>query len=84
MSQESKRIVRGEATYGSDAWSLPLRHVNRACMTDGEGEGVTLLAVDLVRGGATYTVRLSIPATLDERARQVVELPGAPQPIRAG
>lgn len=66
LVKETMRIVRGEATYGSDTWLMPQCHLRAAQIVPGERERE--LQVCLQHAGVSELVRLPLPAELEERA----------------
>jgi hypothetical protein len=70
LVKETRRIVRGHSTYGSDAWLLPLQRLHTANVVSGQREPEVQLILE--HAGVTDMVRLPILPELAERALALV------------
>lgn len=75
LVKESVRIIRRQATYGTDAWIMPLGHLGSAHLLPRRRSDQVLLAIHLARARRAYSVRLPLPAALGEQARTLVLAP---------
>lgn len=66
LVKETKRIVQGHETYGSDTWIMPLKHLHTARIISEQEK--LYLQIALQHLGATEIVRLPLPPGLAERA----------------
>ncbi len=71
LVKETKRIVHGETTYGSDVWLMPSKCVRTACIVSGQREPEIQLTLGHM--GVTDVVRLPILPELAERALVLVK-----------
>jgi hypothetical protein len=69
LVKETKRIIRGHDTYGSDTWIMPLKHLHEAKVTS-EQENL-YLQIALKHLEVTEVVCLPLPP---ERAKQALAL----------
>lgn len=72
LIKETRRIVRREVTYGTDAWLMPLERLHAASIISGQREPEVQLTLE--HFGVTERVRLPV---LPELAERVLELVGA-------
>jgi hypothetical protein len=70
LVKETRRIVRRETTYGSDAWLMPLERLQTASIVSGEREREVQFTLEHL--GVTEVVRLPVPPELTERALALV------------
>ena len=66
LVKETVRIIRGQPTYGSDAWLMPLGHLRTVRLVSNGRERA--LQFHLEHASAAAVVRLPLPDGLDERA----------------
>ena len=70
LVKETKRLVRGQATYGSDAWVMPLAHVSEVKVVSGEQRPEVQMT--LKHGAITEVVHCTLLPELAERAQELV------------
>lgn len=70
LVKETKRLVRRQATYGSDAWVMPLEHVSEATIVSSKQRPV--LQITLKHGATTEVVQCPLLPELVERAQGLV------------
>ena len=70
LVKETKRLVRQQATYGSDAWILPLEHVSEVKVVSGEHRPEVQITLKL--GAITEVVQCPLLPELAERAQGLV------------
>lgn len=70
LVKETRRIVRGHPTYGSDAWLMPLQRLHMAHVVPGQREPEVQFTLEHV--GVTDVVRLPVLPELAERALALV------------
>jgi len=70
LVKESRRIVRGQMTYGSDAWLMPKARLRMATIVPGQREPKLQLTLEHL--GVTETVRLPVLPEYAERALVLV------------
>lgn len=66
LVKETMRIIRSQATHGSDAWLMPLGHLRTARLVSSEHGRA--LQFRLEHAGTVDVVRLPLPDALHERA----------------
>jgi hypothetical protein len=71
LVKEVRRIVRGQTTYGSDAWLMPRVRLQAAKVVSGQRHDQEL-QLTLEHAGVTYEVRLPVLPELAERALALV------------
>jgi hypothetical protein len=70
LVKESRRIVRGQMTYGSDAWLMPKARLRMATIVPGQREPELQLTLEHLR--VTDTIRLPVLPGYAERALVLV------------
>lgn len=70
LVKETKRLVRKQETYGSDAWILPLEHLSEATIVSGEQRPE--LQITLKLGATTNVVQCPLLPEFVERAQRLV------------
>ena len=70
LIKETRHVVRGQMTYGSDAWLMPLSRLHAAKIVPGEREPEVQLTLEHL--GTIEVVRLPVPLELAERALALV------------
>jgi len=70
LVKETRRVVRREVTYGSEAWLIPLSRLHTASIVSGEREPEVQLTLQHL--GTSEVVRLPVPLELAERALALV------------
>ncbi len=73
LIKETKRVIRGHGTYGSDTWIMPLKHLRMSALISEQEK--LYLQITLEHQGATESVRLPVLPELAERALALVSAP---------
>ncbi len=72
LVKETKRLVRRQETYGSDAWVMPLEHISGATIVSGEQRPE--LQITLKHGATTNVVQCPLLPELVERTLHLSRL----------
>lgn len=73
LVKETRRIVRGQVTYGNDAWLMPKARLQAASIVS--DQRVPEMQLTLEHIGTIYVVRLPLLSELAERALALVTSP---------
>ncbi|GAC1402664.1 MAG: hypothetical protein NVSMB49_19040 [Ktedonobacteraceae bacterium] len=76
LVKETKRIIRGQKTYGSDSWLIPLRHIHTVRIVSTQEK--LSLQITLEHRGVTEVVRLPVLPELTEQVLTLVSPSQAP------
>jgi len=70
LLKETRRVVRGQLTYGSEAWLMPKTRLHTASIVSGQREPEVRLTLEHV--GVTEVVHLPVLSEIAERALALV------------